>query len=613
MAQTGKKGVRAAFVDPAKALARERPADPDPHEPRGGFAPGQWPGAPHDRLPPESEVRPLGINGTTTFFMDSSDQLITVKFSDWGKKIITQLFATCPNTPYFYWPRFARPTAKGAAPRINGLEVDEAHACLVKAAAERGLFDPADRLRGRGAWLDAGERLVWHSGDALWRIGRGGLEASPPGELDGVFYPRRAPILAPWPEPVTVEETPAHSIFQALQTWTWERPGLDPVIALGGIGVMLLGGALEVRPHLFASGDKAVGKTEMNKLIKGVLGSALVDTGSTTEAGVRQHMGFDALAVAVDEFEASRDNRRAVSLIELARVGYSGARILRGGADHIGVEFRARNAFFCSGINPPPMEPADLSRFAMLDLGRIDAGRVGRPPRVDRDTAGRQILRQLMDAWPRYPKVLELWRAALRAGGLDGRGQDTYGTLFALATLMLGEEAIEEAGLPITDELRLGQMIGAATEVERHEAIENWRECLERLMSSTIDAWKGGEKPTIGGVLERLEQSAQPNLEEARDKLAAAGLGLRIKGDPCRGFALAVPRKGPALDRIFADTKWREGGWFRALKQAPKDVVLRWSQETPPELKGKFTVKINRNPLFCVLVDLTALDKAMEG
>lgn len=612
MATSGRKIVKALFGEARAKLARaELPEDPAPNIPRrfdGGdeIGAGQWPGAPVDKLPPGCPVVPLGIDGTVAYFIDSKGQVVAVDRGEWNKKTLMQLFALQPNYLTWAWPRLSAKTFA-----INGLEVDEACACLMKAAAARGLVAIADRVRGRGGWADKAGRFIWHSGDALWQVERGRLVASDPGEHDRVFYPTAANIVTPWPEPVPADESPAQRLLEDLKTWTWDRPRLDPILLLGWIGCAFLGGALPWRPTVFFTGDKGVGKSKLQSVIKAVLGEALHSAADTTAAGIYQRVKQDSLPVAVDELEAEADNRRVMAVVKLARLAASGAMMFRGGAEHKGVEFRACNAFAFSSINPPPLEPQDRSRIAILNLGRLDQKKIrGREIVIDADTCGRMILRGLMDAWPRFDDVLRDTERELYEAGLDTRHQNTYGTLVAVARLMLGDEGIEAAGLSVAD--NLGQVLAGATALERAEQSENWRACLEHLFSAQIEAWKGGEKPTIGSVLEDLEHDVSPEAglgtpeSEARRKLAAAGLGLKYRGeiDGCEGFGLAVPPKGQALAKIFAGSKWSGGVWMSALKQAPPDVVLRGA-----ELGSKAVVKINRSPERCVIVDLAAYDR----
>lgn len=253
--------------------------------------------------------------------------------------------------------------------------------------------------------------------------------------------------------------------------------------------------------------------------------------------------------------------------------------------------------------------------MAILNLHRLD--NPGRPLRevVLQDTAGRMLLRQIMDGWesfwgrPGEPGLLGRWKTALVHAGLSSRGADTYGTLLAAAELVLGTEAMKDAGLPMYDDEALAQLVLDETASERSEQADNWEECLQHLLQSQIEAWKGGEKPTVGGVLDELVHRDGPPLDikDARPKLAAAGLGLVDKGKVCDGYALAIPAKGPVLAKIFRDTKWADGVWYSALKQEPtKQVVLRGSD-------NRFVVKINKVACKCLLVDLDSYDRASMG
>ena len=123
--------------------------------------------------------------------------------------------------------------------------------------------------------------------------------------------------------------------------------------------------------------------------------------------------------------------------------------------------------------------------------------------------------------------------------------------------------------------------------------------------AAPIDAHRGGDRLTVGSVLQEFENGTSLDLSYARERLALAGLGLRKAGEPAIGPYLAVPAKHPALTKIFADTDFYEGGWWAALKQAPEDIVLRGLDQR------YHTVKIQRTAKFCLLVDLGAWDRLM--
>jgi hypothetical protein len=606
MVQKGVKGVRAAWLDAeARLLAETTVNEPTAGDIDGwGYPAGQWPGAPASKLPPDCPVIPLGMDGKITYVVDSLGQMIDVATSEWTHNTLISLFAARPEYLYHHWPRF---NAKTLA--INGLEVKEAHQALIKAAAMRGMFSPRDSVRGRGSWTTSRNELIWHAGPALYRIEGKQLKAAKPGEVDGMFYPQRPPITIPWREPVPPKDSPAGQLLQDLDSWSWERKTLDPVLVLGGIAAMFLGAALPWRPHLFLSGDKGVGKSTLQKVIRAVLGPSVFTSEDTSRAGVYQIIGQDCLPVAIDELEASAVSRKASEIVDLARVASSGGTISRGGADHEGVQFTLRNTFLFSAINPPPMEPADRSRMAILNMGKLEKQRIGREPKIDGDVCGRMILRSLMDSWPKFHGCFEGWKKTLFLGGLDSRAQDTYGTLLALAHLLLGDEAMDAAGLPMVDGQFLGTMIARMTSTDRQDASENWRLCLEHLLGSTIEAWKGGEKPTIGRVMEEWD-AKNWNLDSVNERLALVGMRGREEladGKDCVdsvGVArrlLCVPLSSVGLAKIFQGSKWASGVWGSALKQAPPNVVIK-------DRGNGQNVKINRMTTRCLFVDLAAFD-----
>lgn len=600
MAKKGLRLVRAAWLDATEESAREMlPADPSADVERRGFKPGQWPGFPADGLPPECPVIPLGIDGKTSYFVDTSGQLMSVSASEWGKKMLTQLFALQPNYLQWAWPRISAQTFK-----VNGLKTDEAQSCLVKAAAARGLFSPQDRVRGRGFWVARDGNLLWHAGDRLYRSERGRLVAQKPGELDGLFYPQRPETLRPWMTPVDAGDAAIVGLLQVLKGWNWERGQLDPLLMLGWMGCSLLGAALPWRPHVFVTGDRGIGKSTLQFVVKAVLGDALHACADTTAAGIYQRVRQDCLPVAIDELEAEADNRKVMAVMKLARLASSGALMYRGGAEHEGVEFRLSNTFLFSSINPPPLDPQDRSRLCILNLQKLKPGQK-EVTLKDPDTIGRMMLRALLDRWGEFGRVLGNWKGALHEGGLDARAQDTYGTLMAVAELLLGEVAMEDEGLPITESRKLGEVLASATMSDRAETIDNWRGALEHLLGSQIDAWRTGEKPTVGQVLEAWERGKM-DVAEANQRLGL--IGLRVQEtkfeDGSHELLLAVPSADPLLARVYAGTKWSGGVWNSALKQAPADVVIR-------DRGNKQVIKINRAARRCLLVDLKEYDRAV--
>jgi hypothetical protein len=560
---------------------------------------------------PECPVKVVGRDSDGLVYCISTTGHMR-RIERWDMPTLTDLFAPKLNYMMWAWPGFGKKKVfdeeAGAMVEkliVNRVERDKAMMAIINDASRKPDFDPNTQHRGRGGWEDTQGRFVWHSGGWLWSIDGKRLQHARPAQHEGYLYTRQAATIEPWAESVSQEESPARRILADLQTWNWKRPYLDPVLVLGWIATALMGGALKARPIVFATGGAGVGKSRLQEVIKSALAGAVITSVNTTAAGIYQRVKQDSLPFMVDELESKAGSNRPESIIELARVAYTGGDISRGGQDHEATTFTARNSFFFSAIIPPPMGAQDKSRMAMLNLGQLDRpGRTERELTLKPETDGRMILRQIMDGWREFSdKLLPDYAAILSQRGLSARSIDTFGTLLAAAELLVGPAALEEVGLPVAEADHLGDLIAEATAADRTESLDHWHKAVDILFQSAIDQWREGVKPTIGSVCEDIRLDKQ-DLAYARQRLELVNLGCKEKGwaAPNAGPVLAIPADGPQLHRIFGDTDFHKGGWYEALKQAPKGVVL-------PAKK----IKINGSTKHCQLLDLDAFEKFATG
>jgi hypothetical protein len=297
--------------------------------------------------------------------------------------------------------------------------------------------------------------------------------------------------------------------------------------------------------------------------------------------------------------------------------------MFRGGQDHNGTEFRAMSCFFFSSINPPALMPQDVSRMAVLRLDRLAPEKDAEdPPALNSQTCGSMLLRRLMDNFGRFERAYRAYRQALADGGHDGRGQDTFGTLLACADLALGPELADELGIPMIDDLSpWSEWLSTASMLEYEALNENWANCLKHLLTSRVDAWRGGQRHTVGQLLDDLaadfELAAKDRdahsltVREARRLLAQAGLGVlapgELKGEPAAGWVLAVPNESQLVADLFKGTIWAglpgASVWKSALRQGPARVI--------GADKGQNRVRLNGVQERCTLVQLKAFDEMM--
>lgn len=629
--QGGIQGIRAQFLDAQQVLDEKKElVDPDANLLRNGIKAGQWEGAPHHNMPPDCPITVLGKKGETIYVINAIGELEEITRHD--LPTLLRIFSPFVNYVFWAWPAWSKakgePGSEGyVPPKVERVQRDQAWTAIIGEAGRKGLFDPQNNVRGRGGWK-AQDKFIWHSGKHLFsvdiktdkhnRATDWQLQAAKPGDYDGFFYAQDNDTVHPWQTPIGVNDSPAHIILQDLKSWKWERPYIDPIFFLGWIGSAFLSGALDVRPIMFTMGGAGTGKSTLHGILRALFGSALYSTANTTAAGIYQNIRQDSRPVAVDEFERKAQGQKEQAIIELARQSYSGAKGYRGGANGDGTEFELRSSFIFSAILHPHLGVQDRTRMIILNLNALDKDANATQPLI-KEEWGRMILRQIMDGFHDfYWHILPKWRQILsdQRLALDPRAIDTYGTVLACAELLVGEQGLVDAGMhqdPTADGVRLDldmlvETIEAATSADRAEQVPKWQEVIEKIMGAKVDAYKAGERQTVGGIIEALENDQRTDMliDDARARLALIGLGLREKGKPCRGYALAIPHNDDNLNRVFADGEFNHGGWTLALKQAPQTIV-------PRELsKADKTVKINRVAKTVTLVDLAGYDERME-
>jgi len=593
-----------ALVDDAEPVPELYRGDPEPGQPLmvAGEAvnPGKW--VPDELgLPPHCPVVPLGVDDKVNWFLDPIGQLYAYQ-KPYGQADTLELFRGRHKYLYWAWPKW---TMKGKGEDVEFIvdawRNEKVREAVLAACAAKGPWNAVDKVRGRGTWQSPSGELVIHCGRHVMQRGK----KIPPHEIEGYVYPTRPTIPGPWPQPVRQEENPAKLLRPLLRSWNWVRPDVDPHLFFGALGVGFLGGALAWRSNIYITGDAGMGKSTLLALYKAIYGDWALDTANTTAAGIYQHVKQDSTPVWVDEFEGKADNNKALAILELARQASSGARGLRGGDRGTGSEFSIASAFVFSSINPPPLRPQDLSRFALLQLRALP--RDAPPPDINPGVlgvVGRCILRRLVDEWPRFHQTFQAFRGELARAGMDARGQDTFGTLLTCADL-IEFEGWDEARLrtPVDGDLvPWAQVLRTEGMIEFEDRTANWRGCLNHLLSVPVDAWRNGTRSVVGQVLEDWmgkHDDFGSDIKAVRKVLSQAGLGLQREVGKHAGDWLAIPNQNPLTRRLFEGSDWAgivgTSVWSGALRQAP-ETISRPGQ-----------CKVNGVKARCTLVSLEAL------
>ena len=278
--------------------------------------------------------------------------------------------------------------AQQGKPDGAGVDWIDAGAKIMANCEAAGVYNPK-RERGRGIWLDKAEdgveRAVLSTGDKLI-VNRPG---NPTREIDFVrfksrwVYGRRYDlILDAGDYRQQASDDDGRMIRELCNKVRWDAPIYGDLLA-GWIATAVVCGGLQWRTHAWVTGNQGSGKSTIVSEIAGAcLGDvAIWPLGATTEAGIRQTVGNDAVPVVFDESETDDEKKalaaaqRRKAVIDLMRQASSEGRgrILKGSANHSAQAFTMRSAFLMSSIGVGLKEAADLTRTAVLTIRPPDS------------------------------------------------------------------------------------------------------------------------------------------------------------------------------------------------------------------------------------------------
>jgi len=513
-------------------------------------------------LPENCPVQPLGISGDVHYYLDCLGQMRPIKAKDHTKNILQSMFSGQMDFIFRAWPRFDKDGFLVSGQWKAEIATNQ----LMECSGKRGVWNPSEKVRGRGAWKDADGELIMHFGGQIMSKG----DMFRPGVIDGMVYPaeEKLPVpMEPTKENVEIAAQYAGRLLSLLESWQWRRPEIDSILMLGWLAAGKLGGALDWRPLIWVTGGSNTGKSTLQDAVKSYLNGGMIWVTDSTQAYVQQRLGHSSLPILLDEMESEEDNRKNNAMVKLARQASSGGRIGRGGADHKAVDFTVQSAFMFSSILIPPLLPQDRSRIAVLELQEFNTRTNFKVDHKFLNEAGIVAMTRLIAMWKRVPEFLEVHKDALAKVGHTARGCDQYGALLGLADLMMNDDPNPELAK------KWAAQVDAAAMAEESDDVPDPLRCLNHLLTHHADHYKNGINVSLSQVVaDEVSAYTGRDIDTSGNSyrvLAAYGLRVYMHND---SLHLAVANSNTGLVKIYANTQWAArsgagGGWPQALKR----------------------------------------------
>lgn len=417
-------------------------------------------------------------------------------------------------------------------------------------------------IRGRGAWMDAG-RSVIHVGDRLIVD----FNSQPLGSIDTRYiYEASEELDINIREPLHAND--AVKFVELLKRLSWERE-INAYLLAGWCVVAPICGALKWRPHIWLTGAAGTGKSWIfEKILRRALGNtALAVQGETSEAGIRQTLGHDALPVVFDESEGAdrRSSERMQSVMALMRSASAedGGVMAKGSATGSAKTFRIRSCFAFASIAVQIKQQSDRTRVSVLGLRR-----------------------------DMRPNKKEIWEETLRQ--YDALITDEFierlqsRTIKLLPVILKNAETFANAGAAELGTQRMGDQIGSllagvyslykSKEITYQEAVEwirqrDWSDekglegsndevrllsyLLEQIVEVDTASYK--HKRTVG----ELVLNAAGNINDGAISQGDADtnirrLGFKIDNSDFMNPALVISNNSVWIQKMLAGTAWPE-------------------------------------------------------
>lgn len=419
--------------------------------------------------------------------------------------------------------------------------------------------------RKTGVWLMKDGQLAVN-GRELWRADGSVLEH---GIHEGRIYPANGDVGFDRNTTQASDED-AKRILEAFGALTWRHP-LGAELLLGWFGIALVSTAVRRRPHVMLTGRAGLGKSTILEIVKWLLGAlAKACTGPQTMAALYQGLGGTSRALVLDEFEADPTRKHCKDTFEIARMSYSlqegDEGIVRGTATGTAKSYRVYSPVIAAGISPGKMEPADISRWVMLEA-------TGRNPQARQLTEeeareiGPRLARRFINRWSVYQASEEVVRKCILDAGGDGRMADTVGTLLASYWTFVSNTPATAGDAQV-----LVEMLDIKERIAVH-AVSDERRCLEALMSKVMSFkfMEGISMVTrslsIGEAIQRVCEDPTNN-PEVVTRLAQLGLRVVFAKGAWRLYVVNSPEH-QEMRKLFSGTKWAAGGWSMVLRRLP--------------------------------------------
>lgn len=445
----------------------------------------------------------------------------------------------------------------------------------LKAECHQKGFYTGKNVRGIGVYLDAGRKII-HLGDRL--VVDGNLTV-----LRGIkskytyLYKESLPDLSN--NPLTDDEV--KEFIDMLRLTNLKDQNYSHYIC-GWMVCSILSGMLEWRPHVYITGERGSGKTQITEIVHRILSlgfKAFYPQGAqSTGVGIRQKLKSDSIPVLMDEVEgdSKKNQMKAEDFMATFRIASSNSEAMTviGSSDQNAKEFRVGFCGWIAGITPQAKLEQDKSRFTKihtLNNKKIDPrirlenwNRVKKYwASIDEEWAKRFVARVINNSEIVFKNIKIMQDALLEIGSVENRFADQHGSLLGASALFFHTNALDRTEVETRKNIIMFET-NSSSELEDSNSAMN---CLNHILEGKIKN-EAGDLVTVWREITKREIT-----DGMRTQLGEYGvLPHEHKGVP--GIHI---RKTADIARHMRDNPMYEGDFLDILMRLPNAEATRIS------------------------------------
>nr|VFK42391.1 MAG: hypothetical protein BECKSD772F_GA0070984_11216 [Candidatus Kentron sp. SD]VFK48901.1 MAG: hypothetical protein BECKSD772E_GA0070983_11486 [Candidatus Kentron sp. SD]VFK80415.1 MAG: hypothetical protein BECKSD772D_GA0070982_11126 [Candidatus Kentron sp. SD] len=192
-----------------------------------------------------------------------------------------------------------------------------------------------------------------------------------------------------------------NEVSKVVAKWEWRNKEVIPYVSAFFM-LTLFQQAMNWRPLLYLSGERATGKTTFSRFFEGTFSGLFEKIDKTTAHAIKQTFGDNSKAGILDEFEHYKSEKQQKDILNLLKTTCGGGKVSFGTTGKYARECYLHHLFWIASISFPKCIETDSAiqdRLIIFPLKKKEFKYVSLPNKGELEALGIQIINTMLSHW----------------------------------------------------------------------------------------------------------------------------------------------------------------------------------------------------------------------